>query len=145
MSAIITIVYFLYKKILKMNYKTFLSFWTSFWFCFRVGSAALGGYINRLIVGYFIISALAIKQFTTQKWLVPSRPLASPPEARPRGSNWPPRPQGSPLLPLVNLWPFLFLLCRRFIVFMAPTILHTSFRLFLQGCYYDLEVVEWET
>ena len=43
-SAIITIVYFLYKKILKMNYKPFFSFRTSFWFCFRVGSAALGVY-----------------------------------------------------------------------------------------------------
>ena len=75
-SAIITIVYFLYKKILKMNYKTFLSFWTSFWFCFRVGSAALGGYINRLIVEYFIISALAINPFTTNSEMARTKQTA---------------------------------------------------------------------
>ena len=29
-------------------------------------------------------------------WLAPSKPLASPPEERPQGSSWLPRPQGSP-------------------------------------------------
>ncbi len=43
---------------------------------------------------------------TTTRWLVPSRPLVNPPEAKPPGSSWPPRQLASPPPPPVR--PFSF-------------------------------------